>query len=397
MLQKCQNAADAKMMEICGDTMECTTFATDKTMGTESLASYTNKNGDIEITGLISFGNIKIAEATSTPENIKFGPYEINISDYQSHLSDTDPNTQRIVSALGTVASKINQKIAILSNDPTIQMCVEGRDLSQATGGTRTRRYRSSNDPNGENKDPDEKFTEGRFPHLLDSYILAIVNSGIDQARQNYSTKYDSMLTAATEQQNDTIKAVLCAAMATSDAPQCTEYGTDSDGNPICQKYEPTSNKFGTVFNDQAAGMTTDAQNMYATKYTITNAKMSELAKVQQSGHSEHPQVDDHGNMIGKMSMSAVYSPSNNTCTLTTVTTMCKNMEKLITTDKITDKCGAGGISILGKSGNGACQNKGILSIGGASKTKTIETQTFHGVACKDFADPVTDVQSIQL
>ncbi|MDE5615236.1 MAG: hypothetical protein K2I81_00170 [Alphaproteobacteria bacterium] len=385
LLEQCQDAVNAKMIEVCGDTLTCPAFESDSFIGTESLTSYTNSDGDIVIDGLISFGNIIISDSVSSSENRKFSPYEINVSDYQSHLNDTDPTAQRIVSALESVSAKINQKISLLSTDSTIKMCIEGRDLSQATGSTRAGRNIKTNDG--------ESLTAARFPHLLDASMLAVINSALDQARYNYNKKYNTLIEAATEQQNDTIKAVLCAAIASSDAPMCVEYST-TEGNAICSKYEPSSTPFDNVFNDSTGkGMQTGA-DMYSTQYVLTGAKLSTLAAVQQSGHSEHTQVDEHGNMIGKIVMNSVYSSSNNTCTVTTITTMCSDMEQLVTKNTYKESCGSGGISLFGSNG---CGRNGLLNIGGGGKSKTITTETYHGVTCKNFAEPITDIQQIKM
>ena len=66
--------------------------------------------------------------------------------------------------------NKINQKIAILTQDPEIQMCVNGRDLRQIQG-------------------REAGKSEARFPNLLDTSIMAIISAGLDQANKNYDKK----------------------------------------------------------------------------------------------------------------------------------------------------------------------------------------------------------------
>ena len=61
-------------------------------------------------------------------------------------------------------------------------MCVQGRDMSQV----RTRE--------------DARTTStARYPHLLDSAIMAIVESGIDRANKNYTEKYNGLVEKALE------------------------------------------------------------------------------------------------------------------------------------------------------------------------------------------------------
>ena len=195
MLDQCQKIVSEKMIEICGDTDECSAFDDDDSIGTESLASYKDNNGDYVIEGLVSYGNINIEKTKSIDANVKFGKYEININDYKTHLSSSDPLTSRVVSSLQSTANKINQKIAILSQDSKIKMCVEGRDMSQIQKG------RTEN-------------SSARFPNLLDSSVLAIINSGLEKANKNYNKKYDKMVSEALENQNDDLKTAMCAAMA---------------------------------------------------------------------------------------------------------------------------------------------------------------------------------------
>ena len=367
LLDQCQKAVNEKMIEICGDTQNCTAFANDTVMGTESLLSYTNSEGNYVIDGLISFGNVEVNKITKESENNSGGSYstyEIDIGNYQDHLNDTDPSAARVVSALESVANKIEQKIAILRQDPDIQMCVEGRNLTQV-------------------RRNDTENTTSRFPYLLDSSIMTIISGGLDQARQNYNRKYDELVESALEMQNDQIKSVLCAAMTSSGEPQCTSYVTVNawytDGEAVCNKYEAP--KIEAVF-----GNTTDSgdkigisgNNLYSTKYVIPGADMSELAAVMQSGHSEYTQVDSMGNMIGKIAMSSVYSAENNTCTITTTTTMCKSMDAVILTN--TEK------------------KRGIMGMFfGIGRKKTETTQSYAGNVCTEFADPVTTTNTVKM
>lgn len=399
MLNQCQQAVTTKMLEICGDTGTCAAFDDDNNIGTESLLSYKDSNGDYVIEGLISFGNVKIMDVTkekvegedgvisietkaTDPENVKFGKYEVNIADYTEHLNDDNATVQRVVSSLQSTANKINQKIAILSQDNTIHMCVYGRDMSQI-------RRRSGGD-----SQRGDDVTQARYPNLLDSSILAIVNSGLERANKNYTEKYNALVGEALKSQDNEIKSVLCAAMA-SGSPVCTEYKALSNGNAICTKYE--ANNLDNVFaTTDGSGIRNDTEGVYATRHIISGAKMSTLAQAQQSGHSDYVQTDGYGNMLGRVSMTAVYSPSTKTCSLTTESTMCKSAETVITTDTTT-KCGSGGIRI-GIGGNG-CSGAGGgigLNIGGGGKT-TYTTQSYHGIACSEFAEPVTTTTTIKM
>lgn len=381
MMDQCQNIVNERMLEVCGDTATCMAFEDDKNIGTESLTAYTESNGDYVIEGLLSFGNLKIEavpeRSEQDPTNIRFGTYELNINDYKSHLNENDPSVARIVAALQSTAKKINQKIAILSEDPKIKMCMDGRDMSQING------RRGSK-------------TVARFPHLLDSAIMAIVSSGMEQANKNYASKYNELLAAGLEAKDDAVKSALCASMASSDAPQCVEYKTTIFGKPLCSKY--SANIMQDLFSDSGKtgfdkGVVADGTDVYVSRYVISGAKLADLANVQQKGHSEFVQTDSYGNMLGNIAMSAVYSSENDTCTLTTTTTMCSNTKEIITTDKSTT-CSKGGITIAG--GSGCKGSGGILNIGGSKSTTTV-TQNYHGTACKEFMEPIVTTNNIKM
>lgn len=374
MLDQCQNLVNEKMLEVCGSTLSCAdAFATDKAIGTDSLTAYTDKNGDFVIDGLIAFGNVQINRITddekSRDENVKFGTYEVDIAGYADHIPDSESVTKsRIVSTLQSTANKINQKIAVLSQDSKIKMCVQGRDMSQI----RTR-------------EDARDTSDARFPHLLDSAILAIVSSGIDQANKNYTEKYNELVSSALESADDQVKSVLCSAMASAEEPKCAKW---SIGH-ICTEY--ASSVYDTIFQeDSKANIGMDS---YATKYVISGAKLSDLASVQQTGHSEYVQLDGYGNMLGRITMSAAYSASTNTCSLTTTSTLCEDAEAVITTNTSTT-CSQGGIAFL--AGNGCNGGGGFLNIGGKSKTTTV-TQNYHGTSCKKFAEPIVSTEKIKM
>ena len=377
MLTQCQNAVTTKMLEVCGATDTCVAFDDDDVIGTDSLMSYKDSDGNYVIEGLVSFGNVKISETSeeSDPDDVKFGRYEVNIADYKSHLNDTNATVGRVVSSLQSAANKINQKIAILSQDSQIKMCIEGRDMSQI----RTR------------ADGATSRTTARYPNLLDSSIMAIINSGLERANQNYTKKYKKLVSEAMDAQDSEMKSVLCAAMASS-SPSCVEYAATENGGSVCVKYE--TNNFDNVFTaTDKSGRSIGSENAYATRYVISGASMEKLALVQQSGHSEYTQMDDYGNMLGRIVMAASYSPGDKTCTVTTESTMCKEAEAVVTTDREVS-CKHGGVTIFGSAN---CRGfGGILNIGGGKRTTKI-TQDYHGTSCKEFGEPVVTSNVIEM
>ncbi len=391
MLEQCQNLVNEKMLEVCGDTLSCeAAFASDKAIGTDSLTSYTDKNGDFVIDGLISFGNVQINRITdeekTRDENVKFGTYEVDIAGYADRISDADTVAKsRVISALQSTANKINQTIAVISQDSKIKMCVQGRDMSQV----RTRE--------------DARTTStARYPHLLDSAIMAIVESGIDRANKNYTEKYNGLVEKALETADDQVKSVLCAAMASSEEPKCANWrpanlidritGASVQDGRVCTEY--ASSVFDTIFQEDSGAKTgmNDA-GLFATKYVISGAKLADLASVQQSGHSEYVQTDDYGNMLGRIAMNSSYSATNNTCTLTTTSTLCEDAAAVVTTNT-SEVCESNGFSWIG--GNG-CRGGGGIFSGGNNKHTTTSVQNYHGTMCEKFAEPVVTTEVIKM
>ena len=389
MLEQCKKIVNDKVIEICGSLDTCSAFADDPYMGTDSLMSYADENGDYVIEGLISFGNVRITEPMTEPDtddgeegedkttksnnkNVQLGRYKVDIGDYESHLQNaSDPTVARVIDAIRGVENKISQKLSILTQDEMVRRCVDGRDMSQITGS--------------------QVRGAARYPHLLDSHILMIMAAGLDHANNNYKKKYEELLAKGLEEKDDAVKSVLCTAMASDTEPQCTEYSAQSDGTAICTKY--SANTLGDVFSGENKQGLISGADTYATKYVIAGAKIEDLAKVQQKGHSEYTMIDNDGNMMGKVAMNAIYSADKNTCTFTTTTTMCKETEAVITTDTYDSmKQSSGGFL-----GGGGCNGSGGLFSSSSCEKVHKVTQNYAGSPCKEFGEPQTTTQNIKM
>ena len=164
-----------------------------------------------------------------------------------------------------------------------------------------------------------------------------------------------------------------------------------TDGTAVCTQY--SANTLGDVFAGENKQGLISGADTYATKYVIAGAKIEDLAKVQQKGHSEYTMIDNDGNMMGKVAMNAIYSADKNTCTFTTTTTMCKETETVITTNTTdTMKQTSGGWF-----GGGGCNGSGgIFATSTCKKTHTV-TQHYAGSPCKEFGEPQTTTQNIKM
>ena len=354
MLNNCRNLVNAKMVEICGDEGECLAFDDDNTIGADSLTSYKANDGSFVIEGLLTFGNVKVKETQSTADNVKFGKYELDISGYSDNIKNVDGTSavkERVLSTLQSTQNKINQKIALLTSDSKIMMCVNGRDMKQIRGR--------------------ESKTEARFPNLLDSSIMVIINSGLDKAGKNYAKKYDELLAKAMEEQGDEKRAALCAAMA-----------EDSSSVDRIISFSKVVSKLG--INGDG----------YEVRHVIDGMTMNQLLAQQRSGKGEFIQTDASGNMIGKIVMNAVYSAENNTCKLTTTTTLCDGIKAVYNTSS--SSCGGGGVS-LSAWGRDNCGNPSAvgLKIGGGGTTTS--STTYSGTICTKMGAPNIKTEEIKM
>lgn len=207
MMEQCQNIVDQKMAEVCGSTSDCNRFAADDTIGTGSLRS--QKDGTTyRVTGMISFGSIKMGDSDGETIDdgeggtIKLGPGEIGVSEYIAKIRESNAgveNAEGIISAieeeLNNIAGTINRTIDMIAEDPEIQYCVNGRDLSQITG-------------------EKNASTTGRFPNLLNQVKMQIAISALRQAQDNYNTKLNYEIAEATKNASTDLAQYMCQKIA---------------------------------------------------------------------------------------------------------------------------------------------------------------------------------------
>lgn len=393
LIDECQNLANEKMIELCGDTQSCDAFITDNVIGTESLISYTNGNNYI-IDGLMSYSDVKLKKIGDGTGNlyseytdgsvVKLGTYEIDVSDYiDTSLKDYSQETKdRIEAALQATANKINQKIAILTSDPKISMCVYGRDLRNINGTAHTNTNDKETSADG-TKTTRKTEADARFPHLLDSSIMVIISSGLDRAGVNYANKLDTLVGESMENQSDDVKTAMCAALAMNpDQTDTTAYGNLISADSKIEKGQ----------------------------MTIAGVDKSQLLKISASGKGEWVLTDtggEDGNMIGRIVKTAAYSSKNNTCTVTSQVETCEDMEFVYDTTNLKLKKAKRGASVSfgGTSLNGVGGSDGLFSqstnkievSGKKIKGLSVTSKTFRGQACKKFAEPQVSTQTIKM
>ena len=216
MMELCQNAANEAMIKVCGDSTDCNELAIDDDVGTRSLdyrvceysigadglATYDVANcrsgmsaiTDTELrnntpyagvlSGLIFWENVDYSEEVGQEGKLE------SIDTYLTKSGITISNTekQRLESELGTLQNNIDNIIATIEADPTVQFCMTGREVQ----GMNTR----VKDADGNEKTARQTIggkDAGRFPQLTKQMRLTIAQAALQKARDNYYKKYDEL------------------------------------------------------------------------------------------------------------------------------------------------------------------------------------------------------------
>lgn len=224
-LDQCQELVDRKMAEVCGSTVDCNKFAADDTIGTGSLRS--QKNGNVyRVTGMISFGSIKMgSDYIARDDDNMLSPGEIGVQEYietvrqrNSREEDKETIIPLIEEELNNIAGTINRTIAMIEQDPEIQFCVNGRDLSQITGKS-------------------GQATKARFPKLLNQVKMQIAVAALRKAQDNYNARFNKMVADATKDASADIAQYMCQKMAETGAATLTSPEVDL-AEPYAISYE---------------------------------------------------------------------------------------------------------------------------------------------------------------
>ncbi|MBN1324633.1 MAG: hypothetical protein JW974_00190 [Alphaproteobacteria bacterium] len=204
-LDNCQNLVNKKMAEVCGSTTDCNKFASDDTIGTGSLRA--QKDDTIyRVTGMISFGSIKMGDSVgkTLDDGTKLEPGELGVQEYianirskNSSISSSKGIISSIEEELNNISGTINRTIEMIEQDPEIQYCINGRDLSQITG-----------------KSGDK--TVGRFPNLLNQIKMQIAIAALRQANDNYNKKLNAEISNATQNASIDLAQYMCQKIAES-------------------------------------------------------------------------------------------------------------------------------------------------------------------------------------
>ncbi len=228
-LENCQKLVETKMTEICGSTTDCNRFASDDTIGTGSLFSQKDHNV-YRITGMISFGSLKISREDKTYGHVEIKEYMDNVKKYNEKVVDNyEGISAAIQSELENVAGNINRVIDMIASDEQIKYCVEGRNLAQITG--------------------QEDKTAPRFPHMLDTIKMQIAIAGLRQAQNNYQAKYNELLTKATKDASADVAQYLCQMLPVTGGAPVDGSGLENEKTSLNPPYA-ISYEVGAGLND---------------------------------------------------------------------------------------------------------------------------------------------------
>ncbi|MBO7644722.1 MAG: hypothetical protein J6S57_00250 [Alphaproteobacteria bacterium] len=179
-LENCQKLIDEKMVEICGSTSDCNALAVDDTLGTGSL-NYQKAGNIHRVSGRINFGKIKIGTSTKDAGLIDIKDYVDFLSKAQVVPAEYVSVADSVLYELENIQGTINRAVTLMENDPKIQFCINGRDLSQIKGKTGKK----------------SEKTKGRFPNLLNQTKVQIAMAALRKAQDNYNQKYNEYVAKA--------------------------------------------------------------------------------------------------------------------------------------------------------------------------------------------------------
>ena len=100
---------------------------------------------------------------------------------------------EQILSDVGSLMNSINNTIAAIESDPTVQFCMTGRKVQGL----------KVFDKEGEKTGTRNAKTEARFPNLIDTMKVTIAQSAFKKAQDNYNKKYKEL---DTQMRKDNVK-----------------------------------------------------------------------------------------------------------------------------------------------------------------------------------------------
>ena len=359
LLQTCQNAVTAKMMEICGDTATCFLADSNTTLGTGSLQTTQDTDNNYVISGTIDFNGFKLTKASdqSATAYDEGKVYQISYQAPDNSIHGT-PITKdisalakkRVDNVRADFQNELNRKLSLLINDPQVNMCITGRDISQIVKGrARTER------------------TAARFPNILTPYVDTIYDSLLTTAKENYARAYAYEVSQANSMSQEYRNMLMCYGM--------TDLSTNQNGRRAYN--EAIETRYGII-----------GQGPEYIK--LSGVSNNDIMQLQASGANDTRIHYDNSNpnaqiMIATEDINAVYEPGPQVCRITSRLYACTGYEAIYEGHSKSTNVGLNGGANFSKVG----VNGGIDV--GTSSSSTTHSGTF----CNSFAEPLISEQII--
>ena len=357
-LEQCLNAVQTKMLEICGDTVNCFTDRNEY-IGTNSLRTQHLKNGDYLIDGLILFGNINMKHPTDADNDT--GRYVVSYDMDAKDNADAASVYDRIRhTVVADIQNELNRKMSILMSDPTVDMCINGRDMSQITRGA--------------GRDSE------RFPNLLMPYAATMFDSLVTMAKQNYNVKYANEYSTANSLSEQYKNTLFCNAMIDIDT-----------GNSEMMQQGSGVKEF-TDYSVLIAG-TFDQNLLDAIEAGAQNEKVISVAETVGTeglggGKDKFSQVNQavtRQSEIAREISSAVYEPGPKVCRITKTIYACTGYQAAYNEESESYSVGVEvGVSVMGTGANV-----------GTTTSESESSKTYQGKTCSTYAEPLITEQLI--
>ena len=360
--ETCQNAVQSKMFEICGDTVNCFTDQNDY-IGTNSLRVQQLDTGDWLIDGTIMWGNVKMEHPDDlTDKNAGYAVYyDVEVPEGAEGVFERINNT-----VIADIRSELNRKMAILMADPTISMCINGRDMSQIKRGA--------------GRDT------ARYPNLLVPYATVMFDSLVDMAKLNYSLEYANAYARANTLSEQYKNTMFCNAMVnTADKGQ-----TLAQQESGVKEFTDYSVLIAGTFNQNlmdaiAAGA--EIENVISVSETTGTEGLGEGKK--DSKKSKFEKVNaavTRSSEIAREKITAFYEPGPQVCRITKTLYPCTGFSAAYN-----EESEAYSVAVSA--------SVGIPDVVGVSaSTSTSESQsskTYQGKTCATYAEPLIVEQLI--
>ena len=359
--EQCQSAVRSKMLEICGDTVNCFTNQNDN-IGTNSLRVQQLDTGDWLIDGTVMWGNVKMEHPDDlTNKNAGYAVYyDVEVPEGAKSVFERINNT-----VIADIRSELNRKMAILMADPTISMCINGRDMSQIKRGA--------------GRDT------ARYPNLLVPYANVMFDSLVDMAKLNYSLEYANVYARANSLSEQYKNTMFCNAMVnTADKGQ-----TLAQQESGVKEFTDYSVLIAGTFNQNlmdaiAAGA--QIENVISVSETTGTEGLGDGKKDNKKSKFEKVNAAiTRQSEIAREKITAVYEPGPKVCRITKTLYPCTGFQAAYNEESEAYSVGVEvGVQVGGFGGNV-----------GTTTSESESSKTYQGKTCSTYAEPLIVEQLI--